>query len=451
MKFNFLFVALLAIMVSSCQKTTIEDSNVTPDAAQTNPSGSNLRVIAGFPETFEGAAKTAYTTGSVTLTTGAWTLNDAVLGTSATDPKIGLQSVRIRNAGKLTMGFNVVSGISTVSIQHAVYSGDAASTWSLWASQNSGSTWTQVGSPVATSSSLFQTANFTLNLAGTVRLEIRKVNSSARFNIDNITLNEADANATPTRDDNLALGNPSNAATTTTTPNNYLMLKSQYALAYNSSKGGPNWVSWHLSSAWKGTAVRLDNFATDTYIPTTMVRVNSTDYASTGFDRGHQCPSDDRDGSADDNTATFLMSNMLPQSPNLNRVTWANLEAYCRTLLTSGNELYIITGGYGQGGTGSNGGVTNTIAGTKINVPSRCWKVIVILPVGTNDVARINTATRVIAVDMPNTQTVSANAWGTYRTSVDAIEAATGYDFLTALPVSLQGSLETRVDNGPTQ
>jgi endonuclease G len=76
--------------------------------------------------------------------------------------------------------------------------------------------------------------------------------------------------------------------------------------------------------------------------------------------------------------------------------------------------------------------------------------VVVALPVGNNDLNRISTSTRVIAVDMPNTQTVNANAWGTYRTSIDAIESATGFDFLSNLPVTIQTTLEAIIDNGPT-
>jgi endonuclease G, mitochondrial len=458
-QFNFTIRAVWALAFcltwTACQRDSTEGIAVNAVADSGAPNNS-LRVIATFPETFETGVKTAYTTANVAFGSGAWTLNDAVLGTSTSDAKSGLQSVRLRNAGKLSMAFDVTNGMTTVSIKHAKYSTDGASYWTLWASQNGGSTWAQIGSQVYSSSNTLAAVSFTLNLTGAVRLEIRKTNSTGRINIDDITLNEVDpiVNA-PTRDDNLAFGNPSAATTITTSPNNYLMVKPQYALSYNSSKGGANWVSWHLSAAWKGTAVRLDNFAPDATLPTGFTKVTTTSYTNTGFDRGHQCPSDDRDGSADDNTATFLMTNMLPQAPNLNRVTWEALEAYSRTLLTTGNELYIIAGGYGQGGTGANGGVTMTIpngtTGTSINVPARCWKVIVILPIGSNDLSRVTAATRIIAVDMPNTQSANAYSWGTYRTSVDAIEAATGYDILSALPTAIQATLESVADSGPTQ
>ncbi|MFN3344831.1 MAG: DNA/RNA non-specific endonuclease [Chloroherpetonaceae bacterium] len=85
-------------------------------------------------------------------------------------------------------------------------------------------------------------------------------------------------------------------------------------------------------------------------------------------------------------------------------------------------------------------------------VPNRIWKVIVVLPAASGDDAtRLTTSTRVIAVDMPNTQGIRNNNWGTYRTTVDAIEAAAGVDVLSRVPASIQAVIESRVDNGPTQ
>ena len=68
---------------------------------------------------------------------------------------------------------------------------------------------------------------------------------------------------------------------------------------------------------------------------------------------------------------------MIPQAPNNNRNTWEKLESYCRKLVNEGNELYIIFGPYGMGGTGSkvfknkinNGIVIRTILLTINNFP----------------------------------------------------------------------------------
>ncbi|HEX8327942.1 MAG TPA: DNA/RNA non-specific endonuclease [Hymenobacter sp.] len=255
-------------------------------------------------------------------------------------------------------------------------------------------------------------------------------------------------NQDATRDSHLAMGNPSGATSSSTNYTNYLLSKSQFALSYHRDKGKPNWVSWHLSSAWLGSTPRQDNFAADGALPSGWFRATSSSYTGSGFDRGHNCPSADRTGSVADNSATFLMTNMMPQSANNNQRTWAGLENYCRTLVNQGNELYVICGSYGSGGTGLNGYAT-TIAGGKITVPSNCWKVVVVLPEGSSDASRVTTATRVIAINTPNNQTL-ASTWGSYRTSVDAIEAATGYNILSAVNSTVQATIEARVDNGPT-
>ena len=70
-----------------------------------------------------------------------------------------------------------------------------------------------------------------------------------------------------------------------------------------------------------------------------------------------------------------------------------------------------------------------------------------ILPEGEDDVNRITTSTRVIAVNTTNINTLSSD-WGTYRTTVDAIEQATGYDLLSNVPAATQSTIESRVDTG---
>jgi endonuclease G len=449
MKTRFtLFAVFFFLFIQSCKK---ENSNTESyNEHDTILAVHNFKsvVYSGFPETFESGTKTAYAAANVTLLTGSWNLNDALIGTSSSDRKSGSKSVRIENAGMLTMNFDVTNGASLVSIKHAKYGSDASSTWSLYSSANGGSTWTQEGSTITTSSTTLGTATFTMSYNGNVRFQLRKL-SGGRLNVDDFSV--TDNPVGPTRDDNMAMGNPSGAVTSTSYPNNYLMVKPQYDLSYNNSIGEPNWVSWHLSTAWLGTTTRCNCFTSDASLPSTFYHVSTSDYTGSGFDRGHQCPSDERNANSTDNAATFLMTNMMPQAPNLNQQTWLGLENYCLTLLNQGNELYIISGGYGSGGTGSNGGVTTSIAGGKVNVPSHYWKVVVVLPVGSNDVSRVSASTRIIAIDMPNTQTVNAQTWGYYRTSVDAIEAITGFDFLSNVPVNVQSSIESVVDNGPMQ
>src|SRR6185369_11271852 len=117
-------------------------------------------LLTSTSETFESGTKTAYATGNVTLTTGVWTFNDALIGDLSTDRKNGTKSARIRNSGKLTETFNHTGGASTVTVLHAKFGSDGNSTWQLWYSTNSGSTYTQAGSTVTTSSTTLTTASF---------------------------------------------------------------------------------------------------------------------------------------------------------------------------------------------------------------------------------------------------------------------------------------------------
>ena len=246
----------------------------------------------------------------------------------------------------------------------------------------------------------------------------------------------------------LAMGNPSGAGMNLATPDNYLLDKPQYASSYNRSRGTSNWVSWYLSSSWIGSTPRQNDFRPDGSLPTGWYQVNNTDYTGSGFDRGHMTPSGDRTNTIPDNSATFLMTNMIPQAPDNNQGPWEGLESYLRSQLplNGGQEIYIISGSYGLGGTGS-GGSKTVIANGNVTVPAQTYKIAVILPLGMDDVNRVNTSTRVIAIIMPNTQGIRNNDWRIYRTSVDAVETATGYNFLSNLPTVIQDTLEAAVDN----
>ncbi|MFL6230597.1 MAG: DNA/RNA non-specific endonuclease [Pyrinomonadaceae bacterium] len=259
---------------------------------------------------------------------------------------------------------------------------------------------------------------------------------------------EAVTQAPPSSSEHLVMGNPSNATADVNQPTNYLMVKNDYALAYHRDRGTPIWTSWHLDSSWLGSAPRQNDFRNDTTLPAGWYQVLGTDYSGSGFDRGHMTPSGDRTSSVPVNSETFLMTNMIPQAPDNNQGPWEQLESYCRTLVSQGNEVYIISGGSGIGGTGSNGGTTSTIAGGHVTVPSQTWKVIIVLPQGAgDDAARVTTSTRTIAVIMPNTQGIRTNTWQQYRVSVDQVEALTGFDFFSNVPTNIQAVIEASVDN----
>ncbi|MFN2406476.1 MAG: DNA/RNA non-specific endonuclease [Pyrinomonadaceae bacterium] len=247
----------------------------------------------------------------------------------------------------------------------------------------------------------------------------------------------------------LAFGNPSNAVADLLQPNNFLMEKPSFTLSYSRDKGTPNWVSWHLENPWTGSLPRTDTFRADPEVSPEWYRVQSTDYFASGFDRGHMTPNADRDNpvSIPLNQETFLMSNMVPQAPNSNQGPWADLESFLRTLLAT-NEVYVIAGPAGVGGSGDNGSA-ETIADGRVTVPAYTWKVALVIPAGDNDVSRVTAATRTIAVIMPNQNSINSD-WHTYLTTVDAVEALTGYDFFANVPDAIENSVEAGINgNNP--
>ena len=235
----------------------------------------------------------------------------------------------------------------------------------------------------------------------------------------------------------LILGNPSGATTSTTNSDNYLTSKRQYALSYNNSRRIPNWVSWQLNSSWLGDERRCGNFRPDNTLRVGFRQVLPTEYRDSGFDRGHMTPSGDRTANRTDNCATFLMTNIIPQAPDNNQGPWEKLESYSRELVEQGRELYIISGGYGT---------QRTIAASRITVPERTWKVIVVLERPGLGAGVITNSTRVIAVDMPNRQGIRDDSWTSFTTTVDNIEASTGYNLLSNVSTPIQNVVESRVD-----
>lgn len=248
-------------------------------------------------------------------------------------------------------------------------------------------------------------------------------------------------------DVHLTFGNPSSAVADTLEPNNYLMEKPEFTLSYNRDRGIPNWVSWHLDATWVGTLSRVDTFRPDPAVPPEWYRVLHTDYQGSGFDRGHMVPNADRDKetSIPINQATFLMTNMIPQTPDNNQGPWADMENDLRALIPA-NELYVVAGGAGTGGTSSNG-FTTTIANGNVTVPASTWKcALVFASADGDDVSRVTGGTRTICVIMPNVQGIRNNDWQIYLTSVNEVESLTGYDLFANLPDAIENAVESGVN-----
>lgn len=228
-----------------------------------------------------------------------------------------------------------------------------------------------------------------------------------------------------------------------------IISKDQYVISYNKYKRIPNWVSWKLEPQNFGNSGRTNNFQQDTDLENYLTKTNQKlhavtpdEYKGSCFDRGHQIPSADRTTSVEDNSETFQMSNMIPQTAYLNRIIWENLESYTRTLVKNQNKkVYIIAGPIYDEDFGNIG------PNKDIKVPSKEFKIIYIFDVKEEAIDTKNA--QIISVIMPNTlkdgskpdfsngcknieeintakSNLANNDWEKFKTSVSEIEKVSG-------------------------
>lgn len=107
----------------------------------------------------------------------------------------------------------------------------------------------------------------------------------------------------------------------------------------------PIWVGEHLTTNRLNKARdldRQDNFHEEERLPKDE-RATLADYRGSGYDRGHMAPNADM-ASRQQQSDSFSLANMVPQSPTNNREVWRNLEEATRALVMQEGEAYVLTG-----------------------------------------------------------------------------------------------------------
>lgn len=244
--------------------------------------------------------------------------------------------------------------------------------------------------------------------------------------------------------DHLEFGTPTDADPS----DDVLIERDEYALSYNPSRGGANWVSWNLDATHIGSADRCECYTPDPLLPAGVYGVVNFDFTGSGYSRGHMTQSFNRTASLADNAATYLTTNILPQAAANNGGPWLDFENYATDRALAGAEVWLIAGGeYGPN--------PPTLKGEgKVAVPDYTWKVAVFLDrdEGLDDVSNRGDL-EVVAIRTPNriepgvrgsvVDELVSDDWRDYEVTVDEIEAAIGYDLLDRLPDDLEPMLES--------
>lgn len=117
-----------------------------------------------------------------------------------------------------------------------------------------------------------------------------------------------------------------------------------YTVSFNSTYKQANWVAYELtgSESVSKKHKRKDKFLIDKKIKGGTAE--NGDYTRTGFDRGHLAPAADMSWSRKAMDESFFMSNISPQSPQLNRGIWKELEELVREWAVTDSAILIATG-----------------------------------------------------------------------------------------------------------
>ena len=87
---------------------------------------------------------------------------------------------------------------------------------------------------------------------------------------------------------------------------------------------------------------RENSFHAEPQLPLAQ-RAELSDYARSGFDRGHMSPNGDMPDRQSQHES-FTLANMVPQDADINRHLWAGIEGVVRKMAQKEGALYVITG-----------------------------------------------------------------------------------------------------------
>ena len=139
--------------------------------------------------------------------------------------------------------------------------------------------------------------------------------------------------------------------------------KTWITIGYDTIRMVPNYVVEKLTPDMLVGNAKRSKF----YADTINRAVTPSDYTGSGYDRGHLAPAANYKFSQKATDETFVMTNMCPQTPELNRRNWLALEDYVRDLVELHDTLVVLTGTYGDAGK----------IKSKVTIPDKNWKIVV--------------------------------------------------------------------------
>ena len=222
-----------------------------------------------------------------------------------------------------------------------------------------------------------------------------------------------------------------------------------YSLEWDNAKIANRWTCYQLHAGNSmATVSRHDDFKQD---PEVAVTATAADYNSSGFSRGHLCPSADRLCSVEQNTQTFFLTNMQPQYQAHNGGLWGRLETEVRDYATNDSKtdshcdtLYIVKAATITDKVTINNEEVDGVYAERCNerllVPKYFYMALLHYNKATDTYHALDFWT-----DHINENQSVANL-GAYAITIDELERRTGIDFFCNLPDAIENTVEASID-----
>lgn len=203
-----------------------------------------------------------------------------------------------------------------------------------------------------------------------------------------------------------------------------------FALLYDTKTLCPRWVAWELTAEETRGKVSRQNvdFKEDESVPKEY-QVASWDYNGGHYGRGHMCPAGDMKWSQEAMQDCHYMTNICPQTAELNKTWWEHLERACRQWARQEGAVQIVCGPIFSENP-KHFGKKHRMA-----VPRAFYKVVLSLKKGSEK-----------AIGFFYTNDDAPQPMEDAVRSVDDIERLTGIDFFSSLPDEQENKLEAMND-----
>ncbi len=224
------------------------------------------------------------------------------------------------------------------------------------------------------------------------------------------------------------------------------VVRAGYALLHSADLKTPYWVCETYTTRSLQNNVERNSLSFKTDPQLRLARAVPRDYAGSSqhrtraglfpVDIGHMAPAEAHSSTQSRIEDTFYLSNAVPQHRAMNRGQWARLEACARTTGPVQGAKWVISGPMIYTERDVQYMTVDTI-GDGVVIPTHTWKILVY--------RTREGELRSWAAVMPNKVLPENSQLGDFVVSIDAIEDATGFDFLPDLDADEQRRLERAV------